>query len=345
MPKSRSDQDLFKQSTMTFGEHLEELRICLWKALIGLMIGFVAGLFFSPWVVDTIQEPLREALIQFYNQQSQNTVVKNLKELAELGYPDDIVDKVKTDGLISEQVWVNPAEFRKQLGFDSPAEVAENEDSEEFLVEMYLWKKIADSKQVRTSSLSAHEPFSIFVKAGLLVGVLASSPWLFYQAWNFVAVGLYRHERKYVHVFLPFSLGLFFGGAALAFFFVFGPVLKFLFTFNEWLGIDPDPRISEWLGFVIMLPLGFGIAFQLPLVMLFLERIGIFSVPTYLSKWRVAILVIFVLAMFLTPADPQSMLLMAVPLTVLYFGGVLLCYLFPRSESPYDEPLDEDEYV
>ena len=345
MPKSKSDQDLFKNSTMTFGEHLEELRVCLWKALVGLMIGFVLGLFISPRVVDAIQTPLRNALVQFYEQQSETRVEKSLKELQQLGYPDDIVKRVKDDGLIAEQVLVNPAEFRKQLGFDPPASAAENEDSDRFLVKLYFWKEIAGSKQVRTSSLSAHEPFTIFVKAGLLVGVLVSSPWLFYQVWNFVAVGLYRHERKYVHIFLPFSLGLFFGGAALAFFFVFGPVLKFLFTFNEWLGIDPDPRISEWLGFVIMLPLGFGIAFQLPLVMLFLERIGIFSVATYLSKWRVAILVIFVIAMFLTPADPQSMLLMAVPLTVLYFGGVLLCYLFPKSTSPYDEPIDEEDYV
>ena len=351
MPKSKSDQDLFKQSTMTFGEHLEELRVCLWKALIGLMIGFVVGLFFSPKVVSGIQVPLENALKQFYKEKSSKTVEGNMKEFKGRGYPEDILERLEQidkDGFLPEQVWVKPSEFRKQLGFDPPATVTDNGDSEnsdEFLVELYFWKRIADSKQVRTSSLSAHEPFSIFVKAGLLVGVLASSPWLFYQAWNFVAVGLYRHERKYVHIFLPFSLGLFFGGAALAFFFVFGPVLKFLFTFNDWLNIDPDPRISEWLGFVIMLPLGFGIAFQLPLVMLFLERIGLFTVPTYLSKWRVAILVIFVIAMFLTPADPQSMLLMAVPLTVLYFGGVLLCYLFPKSTSPYDEPIDEDDYV
>ena len=59
--------------------------------------------------------------------------------------------------------------------------------------------------------------------------------------------------------------------------------------------------------------------------------------PTYLSKWRVAILVIFVLAMFLTPADPTSMLLMAAPLTVLYFAGILLCKWMPRSRSPYEE--------
>ena len=75
-----------------------------------------------------------------------------------------------------------------------------------------------------------------------------------------------------------------------------------------------------------MLPLGFGIGFQLPLVMLFLERIGVFTHQGYLSSWRIAVLAIFVLAMVLTPTgDPIQHVLMAVPLTLLYFGGILLC--------------------
>jgi sec-independent protein translocase protein TatC len=140
-----------------------------------------------------------------------------------------------------------------------------------------------------------------------------------------------------VHVFLPFSIGLFLAGAALAFFFAFEQVLKFLLGFNAMLGIDPDLRINEWLSFVLLLPLAFGVSFQLPLVMLFMERIGIFTVAAYLSSWRVAILSIFVLTMLLTPSgDPYSMLLMAGPLTVLYFGGVLLCKFLPRKGSQFD---------
>jgi sec-independent protein translocase protein TatC len=75
--------------------------------------------------------------------------------------------------------------------------------------------------------------------------------------------------------------------------------------------------------------LGFGISFQLPLVMLFLERIGVFSIENYVSKWRLAVVVICMLSMFLTPADPGSMILMAVPLVFLYFGGILLCRYMP----------------
>src|SRR5690606_653608 len=97
-------------------------------------------------------------------------------------------------------------------------------------------------------------------------------------------------------------------GASMAFFFVFAPVLEFLFGFNRSMNIDPDPRISEWISFVLVLPLGFGVAFQLPLVMLFVNRIGVVPLGTFTEKWRLAILGIFVVSMVLTPADPVSML-------------------------------------
>jgi sec-independent protein translocase protein TatC len=114
-------------------------------------------------------------------------------------------------------------------------------------------------------------------------------------------------------------------------------VLDFLFSFTRSMGIDPDLRISEVISFVLFLPLGFGVSFQLPLVMLLINRMGILSVEAYLEKWRIAILGIFVISMFLTPADPISMLLMAVPLTVLYFLGVGLCLWMPRGRNPFDE--------
>ena len=121
----------------------------------------------------------------------------------------------------------------------------------------------------------------------------------------------------------------------MAFFFVFSPVLEFLFTFNSSLNISPEIRIGEWLSFAMFLPLGFGVAFQLPLVMLFVNRIGLVDVQTYLAKWRIAIMVIFVLSMFLTPADPISMLLLAIPLTALYFLGIGMCVMMPPKENPF----------
>jgi sec-independent protein translocase protein TatC len=175
------------------------------------------------------------------------------------------------------------------------------------------------------------------MKAAFVLGAVLASPFIFYFVWQFVAAGLYPHEQRYVHIFLPFSLGLFLAGAALAFFVVFKFVLAFLFTFFDWMGIDPEPRITDWLTFVLFLPLGFGLSFQLPLVMLFLERIGVFTIATYLGHWRISVLVICVIAMVLTPSDPYSMVLMAAPLVLLYFFGIALCKMMPRRTTPFGE--------
>jgi len=178
------------------------------------------------------------------------------------------------------------------------------------------------------------------MKVGVISGLTIAMPWVFLQLWIFVAEGLYPTEKGYVYIYLPFSLALFFAGAGVAFFFVFEPVLGFLFSFNETMNSEPVPRISEWLSFFLLLPLGFGVGFQLPLVMLFLNRIGVMSVDAYIKQWRIAILVIFVAAMLLTPADPQSMLLLAMPLTFLYFLGIMLCKYLPKRESPFGDGYD-----
>ncbi len=194
-------------------------------------------------------------------------------------------------------------------------------------IKVTLWKP----SDVRLQSLGAEEPFLILVKAAVILGFIISSPWVFFHMWNFVAAGLYPHEKNYVYTYLPFSLGLFFLGAAMAFSFVFQPVLDFLFGFNLLMNVTAAPRLNEWVSFVLFLPLGFGLSFQLPLVMLLLERIGVLSIGNYVENWRIAVLVIFVISMFLTPADPMSMFLMGVPLTALYFGGILLCRFMPGS--------------
>jgi sec-independent protein translocase protein TatC len=111
---------------------------------------------------------------------------------------------------------------------------------------------------------------------------------------------------------------------------VFPFVLNFLLQFNKSLQIQPQIRLSEWISFASILPIMFGISFQLPLVMLFLDRISIFNVDTYREQRRMAILVIAILSAILTPADPVSMLLMLIPMVFLYELGIRLCVWMPR---------------
>jgi sec-independent protein translocase protein TatC len=351
MLRRKNDEDLFRDSTMTFGEHLEELRTCLFKAILGLVGGVIFGLMVGGPFVDLIQRPMTRALIDFYQKQSKESLNKKLAELNVAGIPlpytaDQINTLINDDRLLPTESFVDPAETFWELkriypeqfrDVKPPPPDADREIRKSSMMPLFLWHPLEDDPRVRVKSLSAVEPFGIYMKAALLVGAVVASPWIFYQIWSFVAAGLYTHERRYVRVYLPFSVGLFLVGVVVAFTFVFEPVLKFLFTFNSWMGIDPDPRINEWLGFVLILPLGFGIGFQLPLVMLFLERIGVMSVQRYWSYWRIAVLVIFVISALLMPPDPYSMTLLAVSLVVLYFGGILLCRFMPRYRRPPEQ--------
>ena len=339
--KYSPNEDLFKDTTMTFGEHLEELRRCLFLAVLGLVIGVGLGMAAGKWVVEFIQLPLTDALTEYYQTQALSRFDLLNEDLGKQGLklPYDTKrfnELVMDERLLPDVVWVEPGTIPGTAPPPTPASAAAQSKlsagpRHAGMVPLFLWRPAAESDKLRPKSLNAQEPFFIWMKASVVAGIVISSPWVFYQIWVFVAAGLYPHERHYVYVFLPFSLGLFLAGALLAFFWVFQPVLKFLLEFNSWLGIETEPRISEWMDFALMLPLGFGISFQLPLVMLFLERIGVFTVKAYLEKWRIAIFVIVVLSAILTPADPNSLLLMAGPLVLLYFGGVALCHYFPGS--------------
>ncbi|MBQ7813790.1 MAG: twin-arginine translocase subunit TatC, partial [Thermoguttaceae bacterium] len=204
-------------------------------------------------------------------------------------------------------------------------------------ISVILWEKIADDPRTKARSLSVQESVLIFLKTAIFLGVVLGSPGVFYYFWRFVGAGLYPSEKKYVYRFLPLSVILFLAGFSLAFFVVFEFVLSFLFRFNAGMNIEPDARISEWLNFALLIPVAFGLAFQLPLAMFVLERLRIFTVQIYMEKWRVAIFSVACVAMLITPPDPWSMLFMLACLIVLYFGGVGLCMLFPAPKSEFDD--------
>jgi sec-independent protein translocase protein TatC len=301
--------------------------------------------------VSYIQTPLRAALKDYYSRLAGEEYRQYLLKLRDEGkaVPTDIDQAAKVmeeQGLMTEEHYVDRYDLLEWLVGSAPEAIdktaipkrppghsVKNED----LILLRMYHSVEDDPRVRIVGLKVEEPFVVYMKAAFVIGAILASPFVFYFIWQFVAAGLYPHEQRYVHIFLPFSLGLFLAGAALAFFVVFKYVLAFLFTFYDWMGIDPDPRITDWLTFVLILPLGFGISFQLPLVMLFLERIGIFTIKTYAGNWRMSVLVICFIAMVLTPSDPYSMMLMAGPLIFLYFFGIALCKMMPRRTTPFGE--------
>ncbi len=195
----------------------------------------------------------------------------------------------------------------------------------------------------RLSTLNPMEAFMAYFKVSLVCGLVLGSPWIFIQIWSFIAAGLYPHEKRLVNVYLPFSLTLFLIGALACQFVVIPRAVGALLWFNEWLDLEPELRFNEWLGFAILMPLVFGISFQLPLVMMFLERTGIMTVQMYYSYWKIAFFLIHVVAAILMPSpDIFSMELLAIPMFGLYGLGILLCRFNRPKEEDSDVPQPEE---
>lgn len=373
MPTSPDDDARLEQSKMSFGQHLNELRTALFKSLLALICGFIVGLIFGQQIVDYIQTPLRDSLQRFYLRQAEANQRQWLEEMRASGAqsPEEFVkssQEMAAAGLIPQRYFILEqdleaivkqrfpnVDFLAAGAADTPVpttpvgpEAAGDAKAatpgafdRKNMISLRMFVPIEEDARMKVIAINTQEPFAVYIRTAFLAGAIMASPFIFYFLWQFVAAGLYRQEQSYVYAYLPVSIGLFLGGALLAFFFAFRPLLDFLLRFFERMHIDPGLRLSEWISFVLLLPLAFGVSFQLPLVMLLLERIGVFTVDTYWRKWRAAIVVIAIVAMLLTPSpDPYAMLLMGVPLAGLYFAGIWMCKHMPGGSKHWNRDGD-----
>lgn len=177
-------------------------------------------------------------------------------------------------------------------------------------------------------ALRPQDRFLAYVKVSGLVSIFLASPLVIYHIWQFVAVGLYPRERRYVHIIAPFSVISFLLGVLFAYFILVRFGLRFLYSFGDDTLIRTTPTVRENIDFVIKLSLMLGVVFQLPLVMLGLEKLGVVSREQFSAGRRYALLGCVVLGMVLTDPSAVTQLLLAGPMYVLYEIGILLCRWF-----------------
>lgn len=181
----------------------------------------------------------------------------------------------------------------------------------------------------RLTYLHPTEPFMVSIKVAIFVGAVIALPVVFYHFWRFIAPGLMEREKQIFIPALLASVGLFVGGAALAFFLVLPFGLKFFLGFATE-SLQPMITINDYFSFAIQITLMFGFVFETPLVILVLSWIGILSPRTIKKYRRHAIAGMTVLSAILTPADVVSMLLMLVPLYLLFEISVTLATVIER---------------
>src|SRR5881396_3923097 len=169
-------------------------------------------------------------------------------------------------------------------------------------------------------------PFMVPVKVTALVAFMIALPYVLYQAWAFVAPGLYEHEKKLALPLVVASTALFLSGVAFCYFFVFQKVFAFIHSFAP-KSITPAPDIEAYFSFVITMFLAFGVTFEIPIVVVVLVRMGIVSIEKLKEARPYAIVGAFVIAAVVTPPDVLSQFMLAVPMCLLYEAG-LFCARF-----------------
>ncbi|HEX2776414.1 MAG TPA: twin-arginine translocase subunit TatC [Candidatus Acidoferrales bacterium] len=183
---------------------------------------------------------------------------------------------------------------------------------------------------------------SLVINLGLYLGIAIAMPYVLYQVWLFVAPGLFKHERNAVAGFIVSSMFLFLCGVAFAYFIMLPTTLKFLIGFANEGPIKPLISINEYFDLTLMILLGLGVVFELPVLIFILSLFGIVTPKFLLKNFRYAMVIITVAAAIITPTpDATTMLVFMAPMILLYFLGVLVSYVVLRRKQAADVATEE----
>lgn len=235
--------------SMSLGDHLDELRYRLVRAVAGLILGVVVSLFFGKYFFDLLMFPYNWAMTQ--------------------------------------------ADLKPQM-----------------------------------LALKPMEQFIIYLKICMVAGLVFSSFWVFYQLWAFISAGLYRHERRMVKLAAPASASLFVFGAVFFLLVVARYMMQFCVSFNVGVQyVQPGVyQLSDYVNLILLLALIFGLAFQMPIAIVFAERMGLVTISQLSTFRKYAILAIVIVAALVTPSpDIISQLALAIPLYLLYEVSIIVC--------------------
>ena len=185
-------------------------------------------------------------------------------------------------------------------------------------------------------AVEIQETFFTAMKVAFFGGFIISLPVIFWQLWLFLAPGLYDHEKKLVVPFVFFATLMFLLGASFAYYIVVPIGFDFLIAFGNSV-VSVLPSIGKYVGFFTKLMIGFGIAFELPVITFFLAKIGIVNDQMLKDFFRYAVVLIFIISAILTPPDVISQVLMAAPLLILYGVSIYIAKVFNPAQKEEEE--------
>ena len=202
----------------------------------------------------------------------------------------------------------------------------------------WMMAPVKHALPVGTSMIAVEiqETFFTAMKVAFFGGFIISLPVIFWQLWLFLAPGLYDHEKKLVVPFVFFATLMFLLGASFAYYIVVPVGFDFLIAFGNSV-VSVLPSIGKYVGFFTKLMIGFGIAFELPVITFFLAKIGLVNDQMLKDFFRYAVVLIFIISAILTPPDVISQVLMAAPLLILYGVSIYIAKVFNPAQKEEEE--------
>ncbi|HLG14705.1 MAG TPA: twin-arginine translocase subunit TatC [Blastocatellia bacterium] len=343
------DGDRQNQGSMSFLEHLDELRTRLVRIAIFVMVAFGVCWAFSDRIYDFLQKPVIAAMLETKNEEAERHPglgeSVTLYELADADEADFTfpADSKIGDALIPAGTKVR---VRVQRNADGLVELVTSFPcvvNEVTVVrpgyviprELYGRSNLRLDRDNRLVVGTVQGAFNLYIKVAFYAAIFFSVPFLLSQAWGFISPGLYPHEKRYAWPFLIMTSAFFLLGCAFAYYLAFPRAANFLLGVAGKGNLRPLVTADDYFDLIITIMLGLGLVFEMPTATFFLARLGLVTPRLLLRVWRVAMIVIFIVAALLSPTtDVPNLLVFAAPMLLLYFLSVGIAWLFHRERQP-----------
>jgi sec-independent protein translocase protein TatC len=348
--------------------HLAALQKTIGYSVLSVIIAFIVAFTFHNPILTWITEPLNNALTEVGRIiDSQEKATWHLKAVAEANaskIADENTTKttVENNGTEATILEVTSPMIQSahnlQESLEKAVSIANKElvgflqDAVNATKELTLALKSIENNGTKKAStfdgqITTHQvggAFFVALKVSFFAGLLGALPFILYQLWLFIAPGLYDNEKKMVAPFVIGGSFMFFVGVLFAYYIVTPFGFQFLITFGSFL-YTPLINIEDYVGFFAKIMMGFGIAFELPVIAYFLAVLGIITDKSLKDFFKYAVIMIFVLSAMLTPPDVLTQLLMAGPLILLYGLSIIIVKYVNPHEEEEDEDEQEDNYI
>lgn len=347
------EEQLGKQ--MSFLEHIDEFRRRLVTSVIVVLIAFFLCWFVSDTIYKFLSKPITRALAEANRREipveglTGDEKILPLNILSEGDAGRYVFDRATTLGVGVVSAGTSVA---ARVDKDATGKLGLFSDEPIFTSNAIIPKGIRlpvdfegrqetdASADERMTVTTAMEPFTLYVTVALYSAIAVSVPFLLFQIWGFISPALYKHERSYVTPFIALSTTSFVIGAAFAYYVLLPPALEYLLGLGS--NFQLMLRASDYLDFVLLIMLAMGLIFQMPAITYVLARIGIVNARLLIKSWKIAIIVILIVAAVASPTnDVPNMMLFAAPMIVLYIISIFVAWFFGKRRQNDAEAASE----